>query len=194
MKRIIIAFTILLLLARCSENDKHITDIDANQEESQYVLPYPVGKTYMCWQGRFTGGHNRWNLQYAQDFEMELGSVVTAAREGRVYLLDESVPENTGDDNIVNFVIILHEDNTYSRYVHLGENKIIVNVNQLVSKGDTLAFTGNTGNTGGVPHLHFDVIESVQGVESQTLPIWFKNTKSHPDGVLTGEYYKAETY
>ena len=166
----------------------------ASQVNSPYVLPYPVGQTYRCWQGRFTGGHNRWHLQYAQDFNMPLGTIVTAACEGHVFLLCETVPENTGDDNIVNYVIINHEDGTYARYVHLGYNKVVVQLNQLVVKGDTLAQTGNTGNTGNVPHLHFDVIEEVIGLESQTIPVWFKNTKPHPDGVLTGEYYPAEPY
>jgi murein DD-endopeptidase MepM/ murein hydrolase activator NlpD len=191
MDKFIFFISLSFLIIGCPESEPPMCEEQAN---SPYVLPYPVGQTYQCWQGRFYGGHNRWNLQYAQDFWMPLRSVVTAAREGVVYFVDESVPENTGDDNVVNIVVVRHDDSTYARYVHLGYNSIFVVVNQSISKGDTLALTGNTGNTGGVPHLHFDVVESLIGLESQTIPVWFRNTKSHPNGVEIDEYYTAEQY
>ncbi|HEX9934992.1 MAG TPA: hypothetical protein VGB38_07320, partial [bacterium] len=103
---------------------------DNSHKNSPYVLPYPVGKTYMCSQGRFTGGHNRGRIQYAQDFAMPLRSVVTAARAGRVFHKRENVPENTGSDTVVNEVILFQEDGSYAIYVHLGTNGVFVEVGQ----------------------------------------------------------------
>ena len=165
-------------------------------ENSQYVLPYPVGNTYMCWQGRFYGGYNRGKLHFAQDFAMPVNTIVTAARDGTVFWKREDVDENTGSDSVVNEVIISHDDGTFARYVHLAKNGVYVEINQSVTQGDTLAVTGNTGNVGPEPHLHFDVISDhpTQGINAQTIPVWFKNTKPHPYGVVTGEYYTAEEY
>ena len=71
-----------------------------------------------------------------------------------------------------------------------------VEINQTIKQGDTLAVTGNTGNVGPEPHLHFDVISDhpTKALNAQTIPVWFKNTKPHPNGVVTGEYYTAEKY
>lgn len=173
-----------------------VSEDDNLYENSQYVLPYPVGKTYMCWQGRFYGGHNRGKLHFAQDFAMPVNTIVTAARDGTVFWKREDVDENTGSDSVVNEVIISHDDGTFARYVHLAKNGVYVEINQSVTQGDTLAVTGNTGNVGPEPHLHFDVISDhpTQGINAQTIPVWFKNTKPHPYGVVTGEYYTAEEY
>lgn len=169
---------------------------DSLYADSPYVLPYPAPRSYMCWQGRFTGGHNRGNLHYAQDFAMPVNSVVIAARGGSVFFKRDDVPEGTGSDSVVNEVIVLHSDSTYARYVHLAENGVFVEIDQLVRQGDTLAITGNTGNVGPEPHLHFDVISDhpVNGLNAQTVPVWFSNTTPHPNGVETGEYYVAREW
>jgi len=190
-----------VVLINCSDKNTNDPSNESNNDDlyknSQYVLPYPVGKTYMCWQGRFYGGHNRGNLHYAQDFAMPLNTIVTAAREGIVFFMREDVDENTGSDTVVNEVIITHNDGTFARYCHLAKNGVYVEINQAIVQGDTLAVTGNTGNVGRPePHLHFDVISDhpTNALNAQTIPVWFKNTKPHPNGVVAGEYYTAEKY
>jgi len=163
-------------------------------KNSEYVLPYPIGKTYRCWQGRFYQFHNRGKLHNAQDFEMPENTIVTAARSGTVVHTRDNI--NTWTESGDNMIIIRHSDASFARYVHLEKNGVYVKINQSVKQGDKLAVTGSTGTVGPVPHLHFDVIrdDHRKGIDAQTIPIWFKNTKQHPNGVMAGEYYTAEQY
>lgn len=50
------------------------------------------------------------------------------------------------------FIIILHDDGTYTRYAHLKD--INVKIGDRVKKGDLLGHVGNTGTT--YCHLHFE--------------------------------------
>lgn len=53
-----------------------------------------------------------------------------------------------------NYVMIYHGNSTYTVYMHLSS--INVSVGQSVSKGQVIAYSGNTGVSTG-PHLHFGV-------------------------------------
>ena len=199
LKYTLIAF--LLIISVCSCNDEKALKADGIQDntlykDSDYVLPYPAGKTYKCWQGRFYQFHNRGNLHNAQDFEMPLKTIVTAARSGTVVYTREDIDDDTWTESGDNMVIIRHSDRTFGRYLHLVKIGVYVEVNQSVKQGEKLAATGNTGTVGPVPHLHFDVIrdDPRKGIDAQTIPVWFKNTKPHPNGVMAGEYYTAEKY
>ena len=193
--------TFLVLFCIYSSGNKSIVQGDDNPDgalykNSEYVLPYPVGKTYKCWQGRNYQFHNRGKLHNAQDFEMPVKTTVTAARNGTVVYTREDIDDDTWTESGDNMIIIRHRDMTFGRYLHLAKNGVYVEINQSVKQGEKLAVTGNTGTVGPVPHLHFDVIrdDPKKGINAQTIPVWFKNTKPHPDGVMAGEYYTAEKY
>jgi glutamine cyclotransferase len=53
-------------------------------ESSAYVLPYPVGSAFVVNQANCSGfGHSGF-WKYGYDFTMQIGTLVTAARGGRV--------------------------------------------------------------------------------------------------------------
>ena len=124
---------------------------------------------------------------------MPIGTLVTAARSGRVIYAVESYSDNDQTEGHENVVIIMHEDSTYARYVHLKFNGAIVSLNQMVTQGDTVGLSGCSGTNGG-PHLHFDVTKTFAGRSDQTIPFDFKNTISHPPGLQIGVAYEALPY
>ena len=181
----------LLFLQACS-----IDSFDDGQHsnlDAKYVLPYPVGKTYTCTQGFNSNPSHFGSFYYSVDFGMSIGTYITAARSGRVIYVVESNSDSDQTPGHENVVIVMHEDTTYARYVHLTLNGALVQVNQTVACGDTVGLSGSSGTNGG-SHLHFDVTKTFSGKSDQTIPFYFKNTSPHPNGLQRGVAYKAQPY
>ena len=83
---------------------------------------------------------------YSSDF-------VIAIEKGKVINMDYG--SDTGY-----FVEIEHPNKVVSRYLHLKKNSIIVKVGDVVEKGQTLGYMGNTGDANGI-HLHFAIRKMV---------------------------------
>ncbi len=161
--------------------------------EAKYVLPYPVGREYTCSQG-FNDPYSHYGtFHYSVDFAMSIGTLITAARSGQVVHILESYSDNDRTAGHENVVIVMHEDSTYARYVHLTTNGALVGSGQNLSPGDTVGLSGNSGS-GGAPHLHFDVTNTNTGRGDQTIPFDFSNTIAHPPGLKAGVSYEAFPY
>jgi murein DD-endopeptidase MepM/ murein hydrolase activator NlpD len=161
--------------------------------KAKYVLPYPVGKVYFCSQG-FNSSFSHYNtFQYAIDFDMPIGTLVTAARSGRVVYIVENYSNNDHVIGHENVVIVMHTDSTYARYTHLTTFGAIVKRNQLLMPGDSLGFSGSSGESNH-PHLHFDVTKTFTGRFDMTIPVDFINTSPRPVGLNVGFFYKAFHY
>lgn len=189
MKKLFVAIISLLTFGTCCTNSL----IPEIQEKSEYVLPYPVGKSFTCMQSWNMGPSHTGEFKYAVDFSMTIGTQIYAAREGVVAHIRESF---TDDDNISgheNYVIVDHGDSTFARYVHITQNGARVSMGQQVKKGDLLALSGNSGSSG-PPHLHFDVTKGSSIPGTQTIPVWFKNTRSNLAGLTVNAVYTAEEY
>jgi len=50
------------------------------------------------------------------------------------------------------------------------------------------------GQTGGVPHLHFQVSPCSEPVRCGILPVTFRNTTPNPDGLKFDQSYTAEAH
>jgi murein DD-endopeptidase MepM/ murein hydrolase activator NlpD len=184
-------FFALLFLQACSTDS--FDDGQHSILDAKYVLPYPVGKTYTCTQGFNSNPSHFGSFYYSVDFGMSIGTFVTAARSGRVVYVVESNSDSDQTPGHENVVIVMHEDTTYARYVHLTLNGALVQVNQTVACGDTVGLSGSSGTNGG-PHLHFDVTKTFSGKNDQTIPFYFKNTSPHPNGLQRGVAYEAQPY
>ncbi|MEU9137209.1 M23 family metallopeptidase [Streptomyces sp. NPDC048404] len=87
-----------------------------------------------------------------QDFAVPTGTNVMAAHGGTVV---KAGGNGAGDGPAYgNAVVIKHANGTYSQYAHLS--RIDVHIGQVVSTGQHIALSGNTGNSSG-PHLHFEI-------------------------------------
>jgi murein DD-endopeptidase MepM/ murein hydrolase activator NlpD len=101
----------------------------------------------------FNQGGNMWSHKHSgQDFAVPVGTPVKAAFNGVVV---KAGPNGGGDGPAYgNAIVIKHTNGKYSQYAHLS--KVNVSVGKSVKAGQTIARSGNTGNSSG-PHLHFEI-------------------------------------
>jgi len=93
----------------------------------------------------------RWGkIHKGLDFACDEGSAVYASKAGEVTIAGWI--EGYGY-----CVLLTHEDGGQTRYAHLSETQ--VTVGEMVSQGQQIALSGNTGNSTG-SHLHFEIILS----------------------------------
>jgi murein DD-endopeptidase MepM/ murein hydrolase activator NlpD len=191
MKTKIIFLMLTLIFLSCSNNSRETETL--NFVDARFVLPYPVGKEYTCFQGFNTSYSHYGSFTYSVDFDMPIGTLVTAAGKGRVVYVVQNFPNGDLTAGHENVVIVMHDDTTYSRYSHLTTNGSLVKINQQVMPGDSLGLSGNSGDSNH-PHLHFDVTKTFTGRSDRTIPFDFKNTIPHPPGMQAGVVYKALPY
>ena len=140
--------------------EKQIRDA-ANKAGNKYngnisgsgVLAWPLPSSYG--RSRITSyfGHREQPVAGAStyhraiDIGVPIGTSVYAAADGYVV--------TTGYSSIRgNYIMVKHADNLYTFYQHL--KSVAVPAGRNVSKGQTIAYSGNTG-IGSGPHLHFEV-------------------------------------
>lgn len=85
------------------------------------------------------------------DFAAPIGTPIFAPADGIVTTI-KSTKQSKGSGNLIK---IEHGMGFKTSYSHLS--KILVSNNQVVSKGDIIGLTGNTGRSTG-PHLHYEVL------------------------------------
>lgn len=204
--RVLIAGALLSLLGACSGGSPTggnaaigpgVTTCTGfgDWQTSDYVLPYSVGESYRLNQGNCSGfGHSDF-WAYGYDIEMPIGTVVTAARDGVVIHTQDGAQD--GDRTQTNLITIQHVDGSVALYSHLTLNGVQVVIGQTVMAGDPIGLSGDTGNTGGLPHLHFSVhpcgaLPGLPGTGNcPSMAANFRNTDPNPNGLIAGRSYEA---
>ncbi|WP_296320612.1 M23 family metallopeptidase [Winogradskyella sp.] len=125
-----------------------------------YSLPFLKGYSSKIIQG-YDGDFSHYGAFSAKtiDFDMKVGDTITAARDGIVVRVTQKHNKQGTSEKFRdygNYVILYHEDNTFSQYVHLKQNGSLVKVGDSVKANQPIALSGFTGWTT-VPHLHFGV-------------------------------------
>jgi len=198
MKLNTVLLIILVLFSSCSSEESSTTKESTTacqigyieQSISKYVLPYPPNVEFTVGQGNCTDGSHEINTDqaYAYDFDMPIGTDIVASRAGTVLVVVENFSENNNVAGEENYLVIQHSDTSVSAYYHLTKNGVKVEVGDIVAQGDSIALSGNTGDSSEA-HLHFEVARCE---DCETLPINFRNTREHRYGLIEGEVYKAE--
>jgi hypothetical protein len=158
-----------------------------------YELPYRRGEHHRVNQGYFGQFSHQAgsDTEYALDFDMPVGTVVCAAREG-ICVAARTDSTNGGADPTfkicANHVEIRHADGTYAEYVHLRPNGAIVHVGDVVKVGQPIAYSGNTGFSQG-PHMHFAVYIPRDGIKVQSMPTKFHTSFGISNGLQQGQVY-----
>lgn len=147
-------------------------DPSARPKDVVYQLPLQQ-RSFRIDQG-FGGGfsHNDPQNRYAVDFAADVGTPVTAAREGLVMQVESDFEKASLNrekyGGRANFIRILHDDGTMALYAHLRAEGALVRVGQRVRQGQQIGLSGNTGFTTG-PHLHF-AVQVNRGMRLESIP------------------------
>ncbi|MDX2010303.1 MAG: M23 family metallopeptidase [Myxococcaceae bacterium] len=141
--------------------------------------------------GTFSHGAGSQNEE-AWDWAMSEGTPVLAARDGVVVAVRDDCTEGGPDEalrNDSNYVILRHDDGTFSEYQHLRHLGVRVRLGVNVAAGSVLGESGHTGFSS-EPHLHFSVFHTLDGETRRSLPVTFvdETTASSEDtpGELEG--------
>ena len=126
--------------------------LDPSSIPSGRVLGWPLNNILMT-----SPFGARWGrMHYGTDFRASVGTPVKSVAEGVVI--------GTGDTDLAcpkasfgQWILIEHNNGLSSTYAHLS--RIIVKKGDRVSRGSTIAYSGNTGSSTG-PHLHLSVYAS----------------------------------
>jgi murein DD-endopeptidase MepM/ murein hydrolase activator NlpD len=162
--------------------------------EVLYRLPYRPEERYRVGQGnlgKFSHGPGTGD-EYAFDFDMPVGTVICAARDGVVAGVRTDSTSGGGSrdfGNCANYVMIRHDDGTYADYLHLQTGGALVKMGERVKAGQPIARSGHTGYSTH-PHLHFVVYRPIDGTRRESLPIKFALPgQTGPQRLVQGRTY-----
>jgi murein DD-endopeptidase MepM/ murein hydrolase activator NlpD len=154
-------------------------------------LPFPEGTEVPVGQGSHGHFSHKGTSTYAIDFTVPEGTLVVAAREGRV-LATRSDSDVECDDvsclHDANYVVVDHGDGTTARYWHLQQEGVLVEPGDPLCAGDLIGLSGNTGFST-VPHLHL-VVKDLFG---HSVPLLFHDVMETTGGaVFAGGTFESE--
>lgn len=159
---------------------------------SDYVLPYEVGTAYSTDLTNCSGSFHAEGLpdEFALDFSMQVGTIITASRAGIVVHVVESGSDFNQPNNLV---VVDHGDGTFAQYMHLTQDGADVETGDAVQPGDAIGRSGATG-LAGYPHLHLVVTQDDWSFPYTSIPVTFRNTSPNPRSLVSGQVYTAEPY
>jgi murein DD-endopeptidase MepM/ murein hydrolase activator NlpD len=164
----------------------------STSNDADYAMPFKPGR-YVVMQGpRGTYSHFAGSgSENAVDWTVPVGTVVCAAREGRVVGVREDSTVGGPDRKFrpfANYVIIKHADGTFADYVHLKTGGALVKMGDEVTVGQPIGLSGLTGFTS-APHLHFSVFQTIDGKKKLTLPFRLKTDHGTFTEFIRGRAY-----
>lgn len=111
--------------------------------ETEYMSPVSVGyvSSRYGWRSIFRRVH------YGLDIAVPVGTPILASKDGIV-----TYSGYGGNYGIL--VTLHHDDGSETRYGHCSS--VVVAEGDIISQGEVIAFSGNTGRSTG-PHLHFEI-------------------------------------
>jgi murein DD-endopeptidase MepM/ murein hydrolase activator NlpD len=103
---------------------------------------------------------------------------IVADGPGLVVVVVDGVPDNppglvNGYDMHGNYLVIDHENGSYSLFAHLIPGSSRVRQGQRVAMGQLLGLCGNSGKST-MPHLHWQVMDAAEAHRARGVPIRHK--------------------
>lgn len=145
----------VIIVQRPSSIKKYVDDdkyVPSSISTGYYIRPAngPITSPY---------GSRRGSYHYGIDIGNVRGTAVVAAASGTVVETLASCKEGKRScgGRYGNYIIIQHDNGTFTRYAHLS--RVSVSVGENVSRVEQIGTIGNTGRSTG-PHLHFQIEKS----------------------------------
>jgi hypothetical protein len=158
-----------------------------------YALPYSAQERHEVIQSSRTDfSHFKGSAdEFAVDFQMSQGTVVRAARAGKVIACRDDSNKGGPDPELracENYVVVKHDDGTYALYSHFKQSGLFVKAGQSVAEGEKLGLSGATG-WAERPHLHFSVYRVQDGFTGKAIPVRMKKAGKLIDKLKEGQSY-----
>ena len=165
---------------------------NSTANDADYAMPFGPGR-YVVLQGpRGTYSHFAGSgSENAVDWDVPEGTIVCAAREGRVVgVRDDSTFSGTDPKlkPLGNYIIIKHADGTFADYHHLQTDGAMVKIGDEVKVGQPIGLSGSTGFAS-KPHLHFAVFQAIDGKKVLSLPFRLKTSHGTFTDFIRGKSY-----
>jgi murein DD-endopeptidase MepM/ murein hydrolase activator NlpD len=129
---------------------KKAADAERARLAKQTVFIAPVdGRLSSGFGPRVSPGGVGSTFHRGQDYAVPVGTAVRAPADGVVI-------ETGTDAKLGRFIVIDHGNKVISKFGHLSDNQV-VGEGQVVTQGQTIARSGNTGSATTGPHLHHQV-------------------------------------
>lgn len=160
--------------------------------DADYAMPFPPGR-YVVMQAPH-GSYSHFDgsgSENAVDWTVPEGTVVCAAREGRVVGVRQDSTISGTDPKfkpLGNYIIIKHADGTFADYHHLQTDGAMVHIGDEVKVGQPIGLSGKTGFAS-APHLHFAVFQTIDGKKKLSLPFRLKTDRGVFTELIRGRSY-----
>ena len=140
-----------------------------------YLPPFAKGMRFPVSQA-FGGKYSHTDKQnkFAVDIVMPVDTAIHAARSGKVMEVNDDFYKSgtkKAYKSRANSVRILHDDGSMAVYAHLALERAQVHPGMLITAGQLIGYSGNTGFSSG-PHLHF-AVHLNKGMELVSVPFKF---------------------
>jgi murein DD-endopeptidase MepM/ murein hydrolase activator NlpD len=153
-----------------------------------YELPFQQGACFSVLQGYGGSYSHAGDSYFSIDFAMPEKTPICAARGGIVYCVIDHFSDGCMLPSFkpkANAIYVLHNDDTIAAYLHLMHGGAYVDAGEVVSVGQTIGLSGNTGWSGS-PHLHFHVSDAYY---HRRIPTKFEISRNRADIVEVNKRY-----
>ena len=134
--------------------------------DGDMLWPVPGSTRMTAGYPAYSNGERHMGIDIVRTDVTTKGSPFRAAQGGEVIIAYNDGNWNYGFGN---YCVIDHGDGTQTLYAHA--QRLTVSKGDVVQKGETIGYIGDTGNTTG-PHLHFEVrVKSADGTVSRVQPL-----------------------